>query len=187
MKPRLEKLAEIAQNETYITYDELEGWPREQLEEEGYLKEAGRQSVITCDQCSERCPIPRDRVIQHKDDENMGLFPCEHNPDISFVDVNLDRYKQYRIIKRKLRAEGYYQESEDENKKQAGQKLTGKSKKRKPVKKAVERTLDEHPDLENKPTKLLVKVNAKLKLWDHKETNLETVKSTLTRLRKKKK
>ncbi len=113
MKPHLEKLAKIAQDETYITYDELEGWPREQLEEEGYLKEAGLQSAITCDQCSERCPIPRDRVIRRKDDESMGLLPCEYNPDISFVDVNLDRYKQYRIIKRKLRAEGYYQEPEE--------------------------------------------------------------------------
>lgn len=122
MKPHLEKLAEIAQDETYITYDELEGWPREQLEEEGYLKEAGRQSVITCDQCSERCPIPRDRVIQCKDDENMGLFPCEHNPDISFVDVNLVRYKQYRIIKGKLRTEGYYQESEDVSKNKGADK-----------------------------------------------------------------
>ena len=112
MKSHLEKLAKIAQDETYITYDELEGWPREQLEEEGYLKEAGLQSAITCDQCSERCPIPRDRVIRRKDDESMGLLPCEYNPDISFVDINLDRYKQYRIIKRKLRAEGYYQETE---------------------------------------------------------------------------
>jgi len=107
MKIHLQRLAEHAQSGTYITYDELEGWPRERIEEQGYLKEAGRQTAITCDQCSERCPIPRDRVIRREDDEDMGLFPCEYNPDVSFVDVNLDRYKQYRIIKRKLRAEGY--------------------------------------------------------------------------------
>ena len=107
MKIHLQRLAEYAQSETYISYDKLDGWPREQLEEQGYLKEAVRQAVIICDQCSERCPIPRDRVIRREDDKSMGLLPCENNPDVSFVDVNLDRYKQYRIITRKLQAEGY--------------------------------------------------------------------------------
>ncbi len=59
--------------------------------------------------------------------------------------------------------------------------------KRKPVKKAIERVLDEHPELQRKTTDLTDKVNHKLKSWGYTKTTVSTVKSALTRRRKEKK
>jgi len=71
----------------------------------------------------------------------------------------------------------------------AGKTKTGKPKGRPPVTKAIKIVLDEYPGLklEHKPTDLLDKVNQKLKSWEYQNTKYKTVKSTLTRLRKKKK
>lgn len=63
----------------------------------------------------------------------------------------------------------------------AGKQPTSK---RKPVKKAVERVLDEHPDLEGNPKELTKAVNKKLKSWDYEETTKDSVKTIHARIRK---
>ena len=61
------------------------------------------------------------------------------------------------------------------------------SNKRKPVKKAIIKVLDEFPELKHKPTKLIDEVNNKLNSWEYENTTVGTVKTILTRLSKRNK
>ena len=111
MNEFLEQLAERLRtyDSEIITADELAEWPEGKLDElvsSGILNETQSASGVVCDQCEENCYVEPDIRTVPGTRETVGIFVCTRNPDIGRIEVDLNRLRQWRIDKDKLRQLG---------------------------------------------------------------------------------
>jgi hypothetical protein len=97
-------------------------------------------------------------------------------------DFESDPFAGLRIIQAWCRKAAHAVSVPPQNKGLSGDSQQGK--KRPPVKDTIQSLLYADKDLEHRPTELRLKVNKKLKAQGYAETDLPTVKTTLTRIRR---
>ncbi|MBN2136312.1 MAG: hypothetical protein JW720_00750 [Sedimentisphaerales bacterium] len=102
----LEKLAKRLKfpGDEILSADEIAAWPEGKLNEllsQGILSEIQHASGVVCDECEEGCYIEPD-LRKYPTGETVGVFTCTRNPDISRIEVDLNRLRQWQVNKRIL-------------------------------------------------------------------------------------
>lgn len=111
-----------------ITADETREWPEGKLDEllsQEILSEIQHASGVICDQCEDGCYIEPD-IRMHPTGETVGVYTCTRNPDIGRIDVNLDRLRQWKINKEKLKELGFFKKKIKKRKRKVSSELTPK-------------------------------------------------------------
>jgi hypothetical protein len=93
-----------------VTGDEIRDWPDGRLEEllaEGVLQEIEHGTTVVCDQCDERCSIEPQRRPDRQTGRTIGVHICMHEEAGGRIEIDLDRLRQWRISKSKLKELGY--------------------------------------------------------------------------------
>ena len=131
MDDSLTKLAERLQipDADIVSADETADWPTgklDELVEAGILVEIQHSKGVVCDQCEENCFIEPDIRTNPDTDESIGVFVCTLNPDIGRIEVDLDRLRQWRIDKDKLKELGLLKKKVKRKKRKVSSELTPK-------------------------------------------------------------
>lgn len=89
-----------------ITADEVADWQEDKIAElvsEGILSEIQPSTSVVCDQCEENCYIEPDVRTIPNTGKAVGVYVCTR---IGRMEIDLDRLRQWRIDKDRLRALG---------------------------------------------------------------------------------
>lgn len=102
----------------YVSFDELQGWPAGDVAraiDGGVLREIEPAKGLICDECDRQCYVEIDRRTNPDTREAVGVYLCsdEEEPGGQFT-VDLQRLRQWEIVKDKLIELGYVDEGKAE-------------------------------------------------------------------------
>ena len=129
MNKFLQQLADRLQipDADIIAADEIADWPDGRFEElvsERILTEIEHAMGVVCNQCEENCYIEPTIRTYPDGSKTVGVFVCTRNPDIGRIEIDLNRLRQWRICKDKLKEMGFLQKKTKKRKRKISSELT---------------------------------------------------------------
>lgn len=115
MNDRLKELEQRTKcfNSETISFDEVKSWPEGELDElvsGRVLEEIELSKTVVCDQCPDHCTIEPERRTIPQTGEVVGFHVCSKKPDGERQIIKLERFRQWRISKDKLKELDYGKE-----------------------------------------------------------------------------
>lgn len=163
-----------------VSADEVADWPGGKLDElvnSGVLKETQCSSGVVCQQCDENCFIEPDIRTNPNTGEVLGVFVCTRNPDIGRIEIDLERLRQWRIDRDKLKDLGFLKKIVKRKKRKISSELTPRETEAYSLVFANDKTqlqaAMEMRCTSQNVSKLLKKAEAKIKLKNSRSVNFD--------------